>query len=65
MVCSNCNGTRIETGVVIGLTDIGPKYRNGPFTQFSQMYSDICLDCGEILRFYIKESTDKNWVKTP
>ena len=27
------------------------------------MYCDICLDCGEITRFFIKESTDKKWNK--
>lgn len=67
--CSNCNGNRIESDVAIGqnaeVGNIGPKYNKGIFIGVTQMYCDICLDCGEILRFYIKDRTDRNWNKKP
>ncbi|WP_227836056.1 hypothetical protein [Clostridioides sp. ES-S-0001-02] len=25
------------------------------------VYSDLCLDCGEIVRTYIMENTDEDW----
>lgn len=44
---------------------VGLKYKNGTgffsLTEVVQVYSDLCLDCGAILRSYIKEDTDKNW----
>lgn len=62
MACSNCGGTNRESGVAIGLGaeigNIGPKYNWGIMVGVTQMYCDICLDCGEILRFYIKDRTD-------
>ena len=69
MSCSNCGGTRIESGVSIGKNaetgNIGPRYNIGLMIVVTQMYCDICLDCGEILRFYIKDRTDRNWNKKP
>lgn len=69
MNCPNCGGTNIETGVAIGKSadtgNIGPKYKKGLLIGVTQMYCDICLNCGEITRFYIKDSTDKNWSKNP
>ncbi|WP_163969579.1 hypothetical protein [Oceanobacillus halotolerans] len=60
-----CGSTTIEESVSIGLTaksgSIGPQYRKGILVSVAQMYSDICLDCGEITRLYIKENADKNW----
>ena len=55
MICSNCKSSRIEEGVAIGKTaetgNIGPKSSKGIVTYVSQMYCDICLDCGELVRF--------------
>lgn len=69
MNCKNCKSTRIEEGISIGKSadtgNIGPKSTKGIFTYLSQMYCDICLDCGEILRFYIKDDTDRKWIKKP
>jgi hypothetical protein len=69
MTCSHCGGTHIESGVSIGLTaetgNIGPNYKMGLLIGTSQMYCDLCLDCGEILRFYIKDRTDRKWNKKP
>lgn len=69
MNCKNCNSSRIEEGIAIGLTsqpgNIGPKSRKMIMDYVSQMYCDICLDCGEIVRFYIKDDTNRKWVKSP
>lgn len=69
MICEHCSSTRIEEGVAIGKSaeagNIGPKYKSGLLIGVVQMYCDICLDCGEIIRFFIKEDTDKKWVKKP
>lgn len=67
MACNNCGSTRIEESVAIGQTaeagNIGPKSSKGIFTYVSQMYCDLCLDCGEMARFYIKYDTDRKWIK--
>lgn len=69
MTCSKCGGTRIESGVAIGISadvgNVGPKYNSGILVGVTQMYCDLCLDCGEILRFYIKDRTDRKWNKKP
>jgi hypothetical protein len=69
MACSNCGGDRIESGVAIGQTaetgNIGPEYKGSILIGVTQMYCDICLDCGEIIRFYIKDRTDRSWYKKP
>lgn len=69
MSCQQCNSTRIEEGIAIGQTaetgNIGPKSRKGPFGYVSQMYCDLCLDCGTIQRLYIKDGTDRKWIKKP
>ncbi|TCT17198.1 hypothetical protein EDC18_101496 [Natranaerovirga pectinivora] len=68
MNCKNCNSTRIEDSIAIGLSaktgNIGPKSTK-ILDYVSQMYCDMCLDCGEILRFYIKDDTNRKWIKKP
>jgi len=66
--CQNCGSSRIEQGIAISQSaetgNIGPKYKaNLLMTGVSQMYCDMCLDCGEIIRLYIKDKTDRNWIK--
>jgi hypothetical protein len=69
MKCSNCGGSNVEAGISIGQNaetgNIGLKYNKGIFIGVTQMYCDLCLDCGEILRFYIKDRTDRKWNKKP
>ena len=69
MACANCGGSRIESGVAIGKSNetgnVGPKYNSSILIGVTQMYCDICLDCGELTRFYIKDRTDRNWNKKP
>jgi hypothetical protein len=69
MSCPHCDSTNIEKGISIGKSaeagSVGPKFSSGIFTGVAQMYCDLCLDCGEITRFFIKEDTDKKWIKKP
>lgn len=67
MNCPNCSSTNIEKSISIGKTaesgSIGPKYKKAIIMGVSQMYCDMCLDCGELIRFYIKDDTNRKWVK--
>ncbi|WP_426348643.1 hypothetical protein ACPWSR_12915 [Alloiococcus sp. CFN-8] len=69
MSCPSCGSTNIEEGVSIGKSAeggcIGPRFSGFLFDGVAQMYCDICLNCGEITRFFIKEDTDKKWIKKP
>lgn len=69
MKCPNCGGERIESGIAWGKStesgNVGLKYQNKIIVGVTQVYSDLCLDCGEIVRSYIKDTTDKKWVKKP
>ncbi len=68
MKCTRCESINIEEGISIGKTadggSVGPRHRSGLFIVTEQMYCDICLDCGEIVRFFIKETGGKKWIKT-
>ena len=59
MNCLHCMSTNIEEGITIGQTaeigDIGLNFKRGIFVSVAPMYCDLCLDCGEIVRFYIME----------
>lgn len=67
MPCSKCGGNRIEEGIKIGASAdpgiVGPKYNARIIVGVTQMYCDLCLDCGEILRFCIKDTSNRNWSK--
>lgn len=74
MKCSYCGGERIELGVAWGKAtqtgNLGLKYRVGgsgvfALTGVAQVYSDLCLDCGSVLRTYVKETTNKEWSHAP
>ncbi|MBE6938361.1 MAG: hypothetical protein E7460_07420 [Ruminococcaceae bacterium] len=72
MKCPYCNSERIERGIAWGKSaesgNLGLKYTSGGLfglTGVVQVYSDLCLDCGSVLRTYIKENTDKNWSHSP
>ncbi|MBQ8578056.1 MAG: hypothetical protein IJ449_08885 [Clostridia bacterium] len=65
--CPYCGSHRIEKGIVWGKSaeggHVGLKYNAGLFTGIEKVYSDLCLDCGSVLRTYIKEDPEINWVK--
>lgn len=71
MKCPYCGSERIELGVSWGHAgeggNVGLKYKTGflGFIGVVQVYSDLCLDCGSLLRSYIKENTDRNWSHDP
>ena len=69
MKCQYCGSEKIETSVAWGKSaetgNVGLKYKSGFLVGVVQTYSDLCLDCGSIIRSYIKEDTDKKWSKTP
>jgi hypothetical protein len=69
MKCSNCSSENIEVGVAWGKSaetgNLGLKYSIGILAGVSQVYADLCNDCGTVVRIYIKDTTDRDWIKTP
>ncbi|MTI95857.1 MAG: hypothetical protein FH749_10300 [Firmicutes bacterium] len=65
MECKQCGSGNIKQGIIMGQTSgagyIGPQYKATFLTSVARTYCDLCLECGEILRMYIKQSTDKKW----
>ncbi len=67
MECKNCGSQDIKTGVCWGISGegnaVGLKYTKGLFGRTAEVCSDVCLDCGEINRIYVKEKDlkDKKW----
>ena len=66
MKCPYCGSERIEKGVAWGKTGdngtVGLKYTRGTlWTGVAQVYSDLCLDCGAIVKSYVIEETNKEW----
>ena len=71
MKCPYCGGERIEIQIGWGKSaetgNIGLKYKAGGLLGLvgvTEVYSDLCLDCKSIVRMYIKEDTNKNWIHT-
>ncbi|MBE6016929.1 MAG: hypothetical protein E7233_04865 [Lachnospiraceae bacterium] len=72
MKCPYCGSERIETEIAWGKSvdtgNVGLQYRSGKgilsLTGIAEAYSDLCMDCGSIIRTYIKEDTDKSWIHT-
>ncbi len=72
MKCPYCGSERIEVGVSWGISaasgNVGLTFSVGKMLKVAgvaQAYSDLCLDCKSIIKTYIKEDTDKNWVHRP
>lgn len=69
MKCPYCGNERIEAGVAWGKAteagNVGLKFSKGFLVGVTQVYSDLCLDCGTIVRSYIKDTTDRKWNKKP
>ena len=68
MVCPYCGSKNIEEGIAWGKSaevgNVGLKYTK-IITGVSQVYSDLCLNCGSLVRSYIKNMTDRKWSKKP
>lgn len=69
MKCSFCGSEHIEEGIVWGESAeagcAGLKYKAFIAVGVVPVYSDLCLDCGTILRTYIKGDTDMMWSSQP
>ncbi|MEM5770180.1 MAG: hypothetical protein AAGU32_18105 [Bacillota bacterium] len=69
MGCPYCGSEKIEVGVAWGKAvetgNVGLKYESGFLVGVVQVYSDLCLNCGSLLRSYIKDSTPRQWCKRP
>ncbi|MBR0156152.1 MAG: hypothetical protein IJM20_01350 [Clostridia bacterium] len=66
MKCPYCGSEHIEEHISWGKTIdtgcVGLRYTRGTlWTGIAQVYSDLCLDCGAIVRSYIQEDTKKEW----
>jgi len=69
-ICLRCGGENIKHRihlVVKGGSPYGPLYNPDDFfgntlgqVMIEPILCDICMDCGEITRFYI-ENTDRKW----
>ena len=67
MKCPYCGSENIRTGIKWGKAaeagSVGLDYKAGIFlVGNAAVYSDLCMDCGTIVRSYVKDSTDKNWL---
>jgi len=69
MGCPYCGSENIEIGVAWGKAtekgNVGLKYQNGLLAGVVQVYSDLCLDCGSLLRTYVKDIRPRQWSKRP
>lgn len=67
MKCPYCGSERIESRILWSKTAetgaIGLAYKSAIFVGTAQVYSDLCLDCGSIIKTYIEGDTNKKWIK--
>ena len=68
MKCPYCGSEHIKEGIRWGMTakagDVGLEYMTGflGIVGTAPVFSDLCLECGTVLRTYILDDTDKDWV---
>ena len=71
MKCPYCGSERIEREIAWGRSaetgSTGLKYKTDFYQTdgIAQIYSDLCLDCGTVIRSYIIGDTDKDWIHEP
>ena len=70
MKCPCCGSEKIDVGIAWGKTaglsgNLGLLYKTGVFVGTAQVYSDLCLSCGTVLRTYIKDKPDREWCHKP
>lgn len=67
MKCNYCGAENIEVGIQAGIKgDTGAlslKYDTAFYVGTASVYVDLCRDCGGIVKMYIKDRTDRNWLK--
>ena len=68
MKCPHCGGENIKTGIKWGqsadIGSVGLSYSAGfmGIVGNESVYSDLCLDCGTIVRTYVKDPAARNWL---
>lgn len=72
MKCPYCGSEHIEQGIAWGkgrevFSNVGLMHASagifGNTFGSVQVYSDLCLDCGAIVKSYIKGDTNRDWCK--
>lgn len=67
MECKNCGSHNIEKSIRMGNSGdaqtFGLKYSKALFSAVVPVYCDLCLDCKEIVRMYLKDDTNRKWIK--
>ena len=68
MKCPFCGSERIEEGIAWGQTaevnNVGLQFVHGKVLKIvgtTEVYSDLCLECGTIVRTYIKDDKERQW----
>lgn len=66
MNCPYCGGSNIEKGIKWTMQaqagNVGLSFTAGFLGGTEAVYSDLCLDCGTIVRSYVREP-NKKWYK--
>ena len=69
MKCLFCGSEKIETGIPFGAEGSGPEYyvneEGRAVVRHARVYCDLCLDCGTLVRTYIKDEGGQNWAHDP
>ena len=65
--CPHCGSGDVATGLAMNqnadVGSIGLRYKTGfLFLGTEQLYADLCLTCGSVVRFFVKEAK-RNWVQ--
>ena len=60
MKCKNCGSENVQEGITFRNSEneskIGFPYETKHTMGIAAVYADVCLDCGEVLRIYVKDT---------
>jgi hypothetical protein len=64
--CPHCGGVEVA-GLMVHqnaeVNQVGLAYKTAKiFITVEQLYADLCLNCGTVVRFFVKE-TNRKWVQ--
>lgn len=64
--CPHCGGVEVAAEVMVHqnaeVNRIGIAYKAMIFNTVEQLYADLCLNCGRVVSFYVKEPK-RNWIQ--
>ena len=64
--CPYCGGAQVAAGLIVHqnaeVNRVGIAYKAKLFNTVEQLYTDLCLDCGRVVSFYVKEPK-RNWIQ--